>query len=112
MNQCIRGAMVIILATVLSAGSASLAGAQGTAESAEPTSRAESKENRSKRESRSSEAPAPVAKNYDFEGDAIDGARVRPDGTTIFGLEAAGHQRLIRLRHHFMGDIIESAEWL
>jgi hypothetical protein len=52
------------------------------------------------------------AKNYDFTADEIDGDRVRPDGTTIFGVQSTRHASLIRLRQHFIPEIVKSAEWL
>ncbi len=52
------------------------------------------------------------AKNYDFTGDDIDGSRVLPDNTTIFGRDVAEHQSLIRLRTEFIGEIIRSADML
>jgi hypothetical protein len=59
-------------------------------------------------------APAPVpqrpARNYDFTGDRLDGSRVQPDGTTIFGLRDARQPSLIRLRGDFVREIARSAE--
>lgn len=51
-------------------------------------------------------------KYYDFTGDNIDGERIRPDGTTIFGLTAARHGSLIKLRGDFVREIMKSAERL
>lgn len=60
---------------------------------------------------------APVAKkeakpvkSYDFLGDDIDGQRIQPDGTTMFGLRSAPHGSLIRLRGQFIPEILKSAE--
>lgn len=52
------------------------------------------------------------AKSYNFEGDDIDGDRLRDDGTTIFGLPSAKHTSLIRLREHFLPEITKSADRL
>ena len=60
----------------------------------------------------------PVAKKkkkpvfFDFTGDNIDGDRIRPDGTTIFGLRAARHGSLIRLRGDFLREIVKTGERL
>lgn len=56
-------------------------------------------------------APKPV-KSYDFLGDEIDGDRILPDGTTVFGLPDAKRPSLIKLRGHFMKEIARSAEEL
>ena len=56
-------------------------------------------------------APRPV-KNYDFLGDEIDGDRIMPDGTTVFGLPDARRPSLIRLRGDFVKEITRSAEQL
>jgi hypothetical protein len=49
---------------------------------------------------------------FDFTGDNIDGDRIRPDGTTIFGLRAAHHGSLIRLRGDFLREIVKTGERL
>ncbi len=49
---------------------------------------------------------------FDFTGDNIDGDRIRPDGTTIFGLRAAHHGSLIELRGDFLHEIVKTAERL
>ena len=49
---------------------------------------------------------------FDFTGDNIDGDRIRPDGTTIFGLRAARHGSLIRLRGDFLREIVKTGERL
>ena len=49
---------------------------------------------------------------FDFTGDSIDGDRIRPDGTTIFGLRAARHGSLIRLRGDFLREIVKTGERL
>ncbi|HEU5055599.1 MAG TPA: hypothetical protein VFU21_03715 [Kofleriaceae bacterium] len=61
-------------------------------------------------------ATQPAAKKkpvfFDFTGDNIDGDRIRPDGTTIFGLRAARHGSLIRLRGDFIREIVKTGERL
>jgi hypothetical protein len=59
-----------------------------------------------------SAAPPKKARFYDFTGDNIDGDRIRPDGTTIFGLNAARHGNLIKLRGDFVREIVKSADRL
>jgi hypothetical protein len=49
---------------------------------------------------------------FDFTGDNIDGDRIRPDGTTIFGLRSARHGSLIRLRGDFIREIVKTGERL
>ena len=57
-------------------------------------------------------APAKPVKSYDFTGDDIDGQRIRPDGTTLFGLRRVPHGSLIQLRGDFIPEIARSAEKL
>lgn len=57
-------------------------------------------------------APRKKPRFFDFTGDSIDGDRIRPDGTTIFGLRAARHGSLIHLRGDFIREIVKSAERL
>ena len=56
--------------------------------------------------------PLPKVKDYDFMADEIDGDRVRPDGTSIFGIQNLQHSSLIRLRSHFIDEIMRTAEML
>jgi len=49
-------------------------------------------------------------KNYDFSGDEIDGDLVKPDGDFIETRKFADHGNLIRIRQHFIREIIKSAE--
>jgi len=58
------------------------------------------------------DAPPKKTKYFDFTGDNIDGTRVLPDGTTIFGLKQARHGSLIKLRGDFVREIVKSAERL
>ena len=57
-------------------------------------------------------APPKKVKYFDFTGDNIDGSRILPDGTTIFGLKAARHGSLIKLRGDFVREIVKTAERL
>jgi hypothetical protein len=52
---------------------------------------------------------APV-RTYEFTADVLDGSRVRPDGSTLFGLRGAQHSNLIELRGDFLPEITRSAE--
>jgi hypothetical protein len=57
-------------------------------------------------------APPKKVRTFDFTGDNIDGSRILPDGTTIFGLKAARHGSLIKLRGDFVREIVKTAERL
>lgn len=50
------------------------------------------------------------AKSYSFMADEVDGNRINPDGTMIWGVQAKKHRTLIRHRTHFMPEILKSAE--
>lgn len=49
-------------------------------------------------------------KSYNFLADEIDGDRILPDNTTIFGRDVVVHDSLLRLRTEFISEIIKSAE--
>ena len=55
-------------------------------------------------------ASAKPIRTYEFVPDQVDGDRIRPDGTTIFGLRQVRHGSLIRLRGDFLREIVQSAE--
>jgi hypothetical protein len=55
-------------------------------------------------------SPPPRTRNFYFDGDEIDGDRMAPDGTTIFGLQSARHSSLIKLRGDFLREIVRSAD--
>lgn len=63
-------------------------------------------------------APAPAkggegggkVKVYDFSGDTIEGDLVKPEGSTVDAREFGKHSSLIRIRQHFIPEIIKSAE--
>jgi hypothetical protein len=58
------------------------------------------------------EAPAGNAKVkvYDFSGDTIEGDLIKPEGSTVDARDFAKHSSLIRIRTHFIPEIIKSAE--
>ena len=49
-------------------------------------------------------------KVYDFSGDTIEGDLVKPEGTDLNARDFAKHSSLIRIRQHFIPEIIKSAE--
>lgn len=62
-------------------------------------------------------APAPKGgegggkvKVYDFSGDTIEGDLVKPEGSNVDAREFGKHSSLIRIRQHFIPEIIKSAE--
>jgi hypothetical protein len=52
------------------------------------------------------------AKDFVFEGDEVDGVRVRGDDDDIAALPHAARTGLIRVRTDFVREILESAESL
>jgi hypothetical protein len=55
-------------------------------------------------------APAGKVKVYDFSGDTIEGDLVKPEGSNVDARDFAKHSSLIRIRQHFIPEIIKSAE--
>ncbi len=49
-------------------------------------------------------------KTYDFSGDTIDGALVKPDGVEVNARTFASHTSLIKIRTNFIKEILKSAE--
>ncbi len=49
-------------------------------------------------------------KVYDFSGDTIEGDLVKPEGSNVDARDFAKHSSLIRIRQHFIPEIIKSAE--
>ncbi len=47
---------------------------------------------------------------YDFEDDVVEGAFVRPEGEFLDARRAARHTSLIRIREHFVPEMLKSAE--
>jgi hypothetical protein len=62
--------------------------------------------------SKAKSSKLPEAKNYDFMADDVDGERPLPNHDRILGVTATEHSSLIRLREHFLDQIIRSAEML
>jgi hypothetical protein len=54
----------------------------------------------------------PKTKDYDFMADEIDGDRVLPNLDRIIGIGDSKHASLIRLRQHFIPEIIRTADML
>src|SRR5690349_4424248 len=54
--------------------------------------------------------PSGKVKVYDFSGDTIEGDLVKPEGSTVDARDFAKHSSLIRIRTHFIPEIIKSAE--
>jgi len=52
----------------------------------------------------------PKTKVYDFSGDTIEGDLIKPEGSTVDARDFAKHSSLIRIRKHFIPEIIKSAE--
>ena len=55
-------------------------------------------------------AATPKTKVYDFSGDTIEGDLIKPEGSTVDARDFAKHSSLIRIRTHFIPEIIKSAE--
>ena len=49
-------------------------------------------------------------KTYDFSGDTIDGALVKPNGVQVDARTFASHTSLIKIRTNFIKEILKSAE--
>jgi hypothetical protein len=49
-------------------------------------------------------------KVYDFSADTIEGDLIKPEGSTVDARDFAKHSSLIRIRTHFIPEIIKSAE--
>ncbi len=47
---------------------------------------------------------------YDFEDDVVTGDLVRPDGELIDSRRGAKHSSLIKIRPHFIPEMLKSAE--
>ena len=47
---------------------------------------------------------------YDFDDDVVEGDLVRPDGEMINTRKKAKHSSLIKIREHFINEMIKSAE--
>jgi hypothetical protein len=49
-------------------------------------------------------------KVYDFSGDTIEGDLIKPEGLDVNARDFAKHTSLIRIRQHFINEILKSAE--
>ena len=47
---------------------------------------------------------------YDFDDDVVEGDLVRPDGEMVSTRKAAKHSSLIKIREHFINEMLKSAE--
>jgi hypothetical protein len=62
------------------------------------------------------EAPAPApagggdATTYDFEDDLVQGDLVRPDGENLMVRRRGARESLIRIREHFINELLKSVE--
>lgn len=67
---------------------------------------------KAKAKSKADAKKLPKAKDYDFMADDIEGDRPLPNHDRILGMGDAKHGSLIRLRQHFISEIIQTADWL
>jgi hypothetical protein len=93
----------LLLATVLSAGLAAPVAAQNKPAKAKKVRKA-------KKSKKTAKASPKKAKTFNFEADDIDGDRINPDGTTIFGIKDNKRPSLISYRAHFLPEILKAAE--
>jgi hypothetical protein len=52
----------------------------------------------------------PKVKTYDFTGDTIEGDLIKPEGEGINARDITQFASLIRIRTHFIDEIIKAAE--
>ena len=50
------------------------------------------------------------ATTYDFEDDLVQGDLVRPDGENLMVRRRGARESLIRVREHFIGELLKSVE--
>jgi hypothetical protein len=50
------------------------------------------------------------ATSYDFEDDLVQGALVRPDGENLMVRRRGARESLIRIREHFIPELLKSVE--
>ena len=59
-------------------------------------------------------APPPAgggdATTYDFEDDLVQGDLVRPDGENLMVRRRGARESLIRIREHFINELLKSVE--
>jgi hypothetical protein len=60
------------------------------------------------------DAPAPAGgentTSYDFEDDLVQGDLVRPDGENLMVRRKGARESLIRIREHFVPELLKSVE--
>ena len=60
------------------------------------------------------DAPAPSgggdATTYDFEDDLVQGDLVRPDGENLMVRRRGARESLIKIREHFINELLKSVE--
>ena len=62
------------------------------------------------------DAPAPAAggggdaTTYDFEDDLVQGDLVRPDGENLMVRRRGARESLIKIREHFINELLKSVE--
>jgi hypothetical protein len=63
------------------------------------------------------DAPAPAAgggggdaTTYDFEDDLVQGDLVRPDGENLMARRRGARESLIKIREHFINELLKSVE--
>ena len=47
---------------------------------------------------------------YDFDDDVVEGDLMRPDGEYVDSRKSAKHSSLIKIRQHFIPEMLKSAE--
>lgn len=57
-----------------------------------------------------SAASAQEETSYDFEDDLVQGDLVRPDGENLMVRRKGARQSLIRIREHFIPELLKSVE--
>lgn len=63
-----------------------------------------------KKGDKSDNAGSGKVKVYDFSGDTIEGDLIKPEGLDVNARDFAKHTSLIRIRQHFINEILKSAE--
>ena len=52
----------------------------------------------------------PAATTYDFEDDLVQGDLVRPDGENLMVRRRGARESLIKIREHFVPELLKSVE--
>jgi hypothetical protein len=53
---------------------------------------------------------APAATTYDFDDDLVQGDLVRPDGENLMVRRRGARESLIKIREHFVPELLKSVE--